>query len=63
MEKRTVNKIYHVDNYTVIRAIVIGIAYHERMKNRKNFLHRASNQQVGLFIISTSLILLLLSSF
>ena len=46
MEKRTVKKIYHVDNYTLIRAIVIGIAYREKMKNRKNFLQRASNQQV-----------------
>ena len=46
VEKRTVKKIYHVDNYTLIRAIVIGIAYREKMKNRKNFLQRASNQQV-----------------
>ena len=30
MEKRTVKKIYHVDNYTLIRDIVIGIAYREK---------------------------------
>ena len=29
MEKRTVKNIYHVDNYNLIRAIVIGIAYRE----------------------------------
>ena len=46
MEKRTVKKINHVDNYTLIRAIVTGIAYRERVKNRKTFLQRASNQQV-----------------
>ena len=46
MEKRLVKKIYHVDNYTLIRDIVIGIAYREKMKNRKTFLQRASNQQV-----------------
>ena len=39
-------KIYHVDNYTFIIAIVIGINYREKMKNRKNFLQRASYQQV-----------------
>ena len=37
MEKLTVKKIYDVDNYNLIRAIVIGIAYREKMKNRKNF--------------------------
>ena len=35
MEKRTVKKKYHVDNYTLIRAIVIGIAYRERMKKKR----------------------------
>ena len=50
MEMRTVKKIHHVDifslNYTLIRAIAIGIAYRERMKDRKSFLQRASNQQI-----------------
>ena len=32
MEKRTVKKMYHVVNCTLIRAIVIGIAYREKMK-------------------------------
>ena len=49
MEKRTVKKIYHVDNYTLIIAIVIGIAFRERMKNRKNFLQRAYIQLELLF--------------
>ena len=44
MKKGTVKKKYHVDNCTLIR--VIGIAYREKMKNRKNFLQRAYNQQV-----------------
>ena len=35
MEKHKVKKIYHVDNYTLIRAFVIGIAYRERMKKKR----------------------------
>ena len=34
MKKRTVKKIYLVDNFTLIRAKVIGIAYREKMKDR-----------------------------
>jgi hypothetical protein len=43
---RTVKKIYNIDNYTLIRGIIIGIAYREKVKNRKNFLQRPFNRQV-----------------
>ena len=38
MEKRTVKKIYHVDNQTLIKARVIGIAYREKTKQRHKML-------------------------
>ena len=38
MEKRTVKKIYHMDDYTLIRAIVIGIAYREKIKSRHDMI-------------------------
>ena len=41
--KRTVKKISNTDNYTLIRAIVIGIVYREKIKERHNMLQRPSN--------------------
>ena len=46
MEKRTVKKIYHMDDYTLIRAIVIGIAYREKIKSRHDMLQRPTNKQL-----------------
>ena len=44
--KRTVKKIPHTDNYTLIRAIVIGIAYREKIKERHKMLIRPTNKQL-----------------
>ena len=46
MEKRTVKKKYHIDDYSLIRAIVIDIAYHEKIKWRYDMLRRPSNKQL-----------------
>ena len=37
MDKRTVKKIYHMDDFTLIRAIVIGIAYREKKSHGGRF--------------------------
>ena len=42
--KRIVKKILHTDNYTLIRAIVIGIAYHEKIKERHKMLRRPTDK-------------------
>ena len=44
MEKRTVKKIYHMNDFTLIRAIVIGIADREKLIQHHEMLHRASNK-------------------
>ena len=45
MEKRTVKKIYYIDDFTLIRAIVIGIDYREKM-SRHDMLQRPTNKQL-----------------
>ena len=44
--KRTVKKITHTDNFTLIRAIVIGIAFHEKTKRRHDMLQKPTNKQL-----------------
>ena len=44
--KRTVKKIHHTDKFTLIRAIVIGIAYREKIERRHDMLQRPSNKQL-----------------
>ena len=44
--KRTVIKIHHTDNYTLIRAIKIGKAYREKIKERHKMLQRPTNKQL-----------------
>ena len=44
--KRTVKKIPHTDNYTLIRAIVIGIAYREKIKERHKMHRRPTNKHL-----------------
>ena len=46
MEKRTVKKIYHMDDFTLIRAIVIGIVHREKIKSRCELLRRPTNKQL-----------------
>ena len=46
MEKRTVKKIYHLDDFSLIRAIVIGIAYREKIKSWREMLKRLTNKQL-----------------
>ena len=44
--KRTVKKIYSTDNYCLIRAIVIAIAYREKIKERFDMLKRPTNKKL-----------------
>ena len=44
--RKTVKKIHYTDNYTLIRAIVIGIAYREKIKSRHDMLQRPSNKHL-----------------
>ena len=44
--RKTVKKIHYTYNYTLIRAIVIGIAYREKIKERHNMLQRPTNKQL-----------------
>ena len=49
MEKRTVKKIYHMDDFTLIRAIVIIIAYREKLMQRHKMFNRTSNKYLKVF--------------
>ena len=45
-QKRTVKVVLNNDNYCLIRALVISIAYKEKIKERKQMLQRPTNKKL-----------------
>ena len=44
--KKTVRTISCVDNYTIVRAIVIGIAYCQKLKIRSDMIRNYNNKKL-----------------
>ena len=48
-------KIYNIDNYTLIRGIVLAIAYREKVKNRNIFIQQPANKLIRAAIYRAAL--------
>ena len=44
--KQSIKEIYNTDNYCLIRAIIVAIAYNENDSDKSNMLQRPNNKKL-----------------
>ena len=44
--KKTVRTISYIENYTIVRAIVIGVAYCQKLKIRSDMIRNYNNKKL-----------------